>query len=172
MFLSTAVSGEISILMSWNDESSHTAMSSGVISSRRQKRFTPIFPPRNTFLPADSSIFAISVVVVVLPSLPVTPIFGQGQRRKNSSISLVSRTPRSFAAISSGSLAVFITGARKSISSSMLSRYPSPNRQRNPSISGCALRSRRVTSIPCSNMSRATGIFEIPSPTKPIFLPV
>ena len=42
------------------------------------------------------------VVVVVLPSLPVTPIRRQGHRRKNSSISEVTSAPRARAASRAG----------------------------------------------------------------------
>ena len=47
-----------------------------------------MFPPRWTLFPWARSISAIRVVVVVLPSLPVTPIMGQGQRSKNISRSV------------------------------------------------------------------------------------
>ena len=50
-------------------------------------------PPRNTLLPAARRSSEISVVVVVLPSLPVTAYVLQGQSRKNSSISLVTSVP-------------------------------------------------------------------------------
>ena len=62
----------------------------------------PMLPPRWTVRPVASSSFAMMVVVVVLPSEPVTAISVQGQTSKKTYISLVSRLPRSTAAASSG----------------------------------------------------------------------
>ena len=45
---------------------------------------------------------ALRLVVVVLPSEPVTAVMWQGQYSKNSSISLVTRLPAAFAACSAG----------------------------------------------------------------------
>lgn len=53
-------------------------------------------------VPRRLQYFAMSVVVVVLPSEPVTATILQGQSRKNSSISLVTSAPASRAATSSG----------------------------------------------------------------------
>lgn len=102
MLVTTAVEGERVIFISWKEESSATAKSSGPISSSRANRFFPILPPRNTRLPLFSSSFAVSVVVVVFPSLPVTAVIGQGQSAKNSSISVVTCVPFARAATNSG----------------------------------------------------------------------
>ena len=62
----------------------------------------PMFPPRCTVRPAASNMAAIRLVVVVLPSEPVTAVISQGQYSKNSSISLVTSAPAAFAACNSG----------------------------------------------------------------------
>ena len=61
-----------------------------------------MLPPSHTFRPAASCIRAMSVVVVVLPSEPVTAITWQGHRAIKTSISLVTTTPSAAAAASSG----------------------------------------------------------------------
>ena len=61
-------------------------------------RGVPMLPPSQTVLPAARSISAMTVVVVVLPSLPVTAITGQGHTSKKTSISEVSLAPCSTAA--------------------------------------------------------------------------
>ena len=68
----TATSGLRRIEMSWKLESSTTATSSGAISSISGSSGRPMLPPRWTVFPAAFSISAMIVVVVVLPSLPVT----------------------------------------------------------------------------------------------------
>ena len=95
--------------------------SSGVIFSISDKRGLPIFPPSHTFLPAASRILAISVVVVVLPSLPVTAIIFDGQRDRNASISLVIILPLETADIIS-SLSNLMPGRLYTISSRMSAR--------------------------------------------------
>ncbi len=77
------------IVKSWKEESSTTAISFFVISSRQGISALPILPPRKTLFPSFSSIFAIRVVVVVLPLEPVTAIILHGQYLKNTSISVV-----------------------------------------------------------------------------------
>ena len=61
-----------------------------------------MLPPSNTLRPAASIILAMRVVVVVLPSEPVTAMISQGQYSKNSSTSLVTITPAASAACNSG----------------------------------------------------------------------
>ncbi len=75
-----------------------------------------MFPPRCTVRPADRNNSAMMVVVVVLPSLPVTAMMGQGQTSKNASISLVSLLPLPMASVSSGRSGR-IPGVRKITSS-------------------------------------------------------
>ena len=62
----------------------------------------PMLPPRKTLRPAASIILAMRVVVVVLPSEPVTAMISQGQNAKKSSTSLVTIAPARRAACSSG----------------------------------------------------------------------
>ena len=90
------------MLISWKLESSTTATSVAAMASTTGSNARPRLPPRCTVYPAASNIFAMSVVVVVLPSEPVTATILQGQSRKNSSISLVTSAPASRAATSSG----------------------------------------------------------------------
>lgn len=54
-----------------------------------------MLPPTRYGRPARASIAATSEVVVVLPLLPVMPIVGPGQRRRNSRVIEVSSMPRS-----------------------------------------------------------------------------
>ena len=115
-FVTTAVSGLWRIEMSWKLESSTTAASSGPMESISGSRGLPMFPPRWTRLPAAFKNSDTIVVVVVLPSLPVTAQMGQGQTSKNASISLVRTAPRSTAARSSGRSGR-IPGVRKITSS-------------------------------------------------------
>ena len=98
----TAMSGLCSMVMSWKEDSSSTAMSPGSMPSTSGSRGRPMLPPTYTLFPAALSSSAMMVVVVVLPSLPVTAMVLQGQTWKNTSISEVMTLPRSFAAISSG----------------------------------------------------------------------
>lgn len=81
------------MVISWNELSSTTAKSSGRISAARGRSGVPMLPPSQTVFPACSRIFAMSVVVVVLPSEPVTARMRQGQTSKNASISEVSSAP-------------------------------------------------------------------------------
>ena len=62
----------------------------------------PMLPPTCTLYPAALSSSEIMVVVVVLPSLPVTAMILQGQTRKKTSISEVISAPRSRAASNAG----------------------------------------------------------------------
>ena len=94
-FVTTATSAELVIVISWNELSSTTAKSSGDISFASGSNGWPMFPPIQTFFPACSRIFAINVVVVVLPSEPVTAMRVHGQTSKNASISEVSCAPPS-----------------------------------------------------------------------------
>ena len=59
-----------------------------------------MLPPTWTVLPAAFSSSEMMVVVVVLPSEPVTAIISQGQTSKNTSISEVNVLPRCTAAVS------------------------------------------------------------------------
>ena len=90
------------MLWSWNELSSSTAQSSGVISGALSSRGVPMLPPRNTRCPCAFKSSEIMVVVVVFPSEPVTAMILHGQTAKNASISEVSTAPLSFAAASSG----------------------------------------------------------------------
>ena len=108
-------------LWSWNELSSSTAMSSGDIFGVSVSSGCPILPPSHTRRPAVLSISDMSVVVVVFPSDPVTAMVRHGQRRKNSSISLVISAPLSAAFTSCGVLGS-TPGVRKMRSKSRLSR--------------------------------------------------
>ena len=85
------------------------------------RRGAPMLPPTQTRWPACSRIFAIRVVVVVLPSEPVTAMMRQGQTSKNASISLVSSAPFSRSRRSAG-ISGCIPGVRKTISACTSSR--------------------------------------------------
>ena len=61
-----------------------------------------MLPPTHTRLPALFSSSAMMVVVVVLPSEPVTAMMGHGQTWKKTSISLVKSAPRATHAAISG----------------------------------------------------------------------
>ena len=80
-----------------------------------------MLPPRRTFTPLAFKSSEIIVVVVVLPSEPVTAIILQGHRSKKTSISEVSTAPFSLKATSSG-LKNGVPGLRKIISPSSLER--------------------------------------------------
>ncbi len=75
-----------------------------------------MLPPRCTVLPSAFRNSERMVVVVVLPSLPVTAYILQGQSLKKTSISLVTVWPRLRAASSSGRWKR-IPGVRKMMSS-------------------------------------------------------
>ena len=102
--------------ISWKLESSATTTWSGEMDSISGSRGLPIFPPRCTVLPSAFKNSERRVVVVVLPSLPVTAYILQGQSLKKSSISLVTAWPCLRAASSSGRWKG-IPGVRKIISS-------------------------------------------------------
>ena len=61
-----------------------------------------MFPPKNVLYPAFSKIWFIRLVVVVFPSLPVTPIILHGHISISISISVVTIAPLSASAFSSG----------------------------------------------------------------------
>ena len=90
------------MVISWKELSSSTARSVGAMSGVSHSSGRPMLPPRWTVRPAASRSFAMMVVVVVLPSEPVTAIISQGQTSKKTSISLVRALPRATAAASSG----------------------------------------------------------------------
>lgn len=71
-FVMTATFGLRRMEISWKLESSTTATSSGFTSRISGRSGRPMLPPRCTVLPAAFSISAMTDVVVVLPSLPVT----------------------------------------------------------------------------------------------------
>ena len=140
----------------------------------------PIFPPTCTVFPSACNIFAIRVVVVVLPSEPVTAKIVAGQISKNTSISLVTAIPLLRAASSSGRLKL-IPGVLKIISTSRLSRYPSPNFNSAPAFSSLSamspicslvLRSQAITLAPLSRKFSISGVLLIPIPHIAIFLPL
>ena len=101
-FVTTATFGLRRMLMSWKLDSSTTATASGVTSASWGSSAAPMLPPKKTLRPAASNILEISVVVVVLPSEPVTATISQGQNSKKSSTSLVTIAPAFSAACSSG----------------------------------------------------------------------
>ena len=113
--------GERFISSSWNDESSTTAKSSGCIFSASHSSGWPMLPPRYTVFPAARSISAMMLVVVVLPSLPVTPMIVHGQTSKKISISDVTTLPRAFASSSAGTSGR-MPGVRKTTSARRSSR--------------------------------------------------
>ena len=110
--VTTAISGLCRIESSWNEESSTTAMSSGFTVSSSGNSARPMLPPKCTVLPLCRSISAIRLVVVVLPSLPVTPMMGQGQHCIKSSSSLVTAAPAFISSFSRGWLK-YMPGVRK-----------------------------------------------------------
>ena len=91
--MNTATLGLCPMVISWKEDSSTTATSSGVMPDTSGSRGRPILPPRYTLYPASLRNSLIRVVVVVLPSLPVTPTILQGHSWKNSSISEVRMLP-------------------------------------------------------------------------------
>ena len=107
--------------MSWKELSSTTARSVSFICRVRGSRGVPMLPPSQTVFPSAFSISEISVVVVVLPSEPVTPMIGQGQTSKNASISEVTSAPR-LRSVSMAGLLGCIPGVRNRISASTPSR--------------------------------------------------
>ena len=80
-----------------------------------------MLPPLWTVLPAAERNSEMRVVVVVFPSEPVTAYFLQGQREKNTSISLVTALP-SLRSSQRVGFHQFIPGVRKTTSASMSSR--------------------------------------------------
>ena len=96
------MAGLFFMVISWKELSSSTAQSVGAMAAASLSSGWPMFPPTWTVRPARRSSSEMMVVVVVLPSLPVTAIMGQGHTSKKASISLVSRLPRSTAAAMGG----------------------------------------------------------------------
>ena len=137
-----------------------------------------MLPPSQTVFPAAFSISEIRVVVVVLPSDPVTARIVQGQTSKKTSISLVTSAPRLRRASMAG-LHGCIPGVRNRTSASTPSRYPSPTRSLQPSFSSSrtsassfsrVVLSQPVTSQPYSSSSRTRGRLLTPRPSTAIFL--
>ena len=178
--VTTAISGLQCMLWSWKELSSSTAQSSAFISGALSSSGVPIFPPSQTVKPRAFNSSEMMVVVVVLPSEPVTATIRQGHTWKKASISEVMRAPRSFAATSSG-LNGCRPGVRKITSSVRSVRYPSPSTSRQPdrssssAISGPSFSrlraSRAVTSHPASSSSRSNGRLLTPIPSTATRLP-
>ena len=95
--VTTATVGLLRILMSWKLDSSTTATSVGATSGSMGSSGAPMLPPRWTVRPAALNISLMRVVVVVLPSEPVTATISQGHRSKKSSTSLVTMVPAAMA---------------------------------------------------------------------------
>ena len=132
MLVITATSGLIFIFISWKLLNSNTTISSGIISSILVNNGVPILPPKNVFLPPATNISLINVVVVVLPSLPVTPITLQGASSTTISTSVVTIAPRSSSLASSGTVGRQL-GERKIISNpTNFSKYLAPNEKLIP----------------------------------------
>ena len=110
--VTTAMRGLRSMVISWKEDSSSTAQSSFTIPGTSASSGWPIFPPTNTRCPARSISWEMMVVVVVLPSLPVTAMMGQGHTWKNASISEVTTLPLALAWASAG-VSGCIPGVRK-----------------------------------------------------------
>ena len=72
MLVMTATSGDLRIEIIWKLDSSTTARSSGPICSMRGSSGNPMLPPKKTLKPCAFKNSAITEVVVVLPSEPVT----------------------------------------------------------------------------------------------------
>ncbi len=70
-----------------------TTRSLGLMIGSTLSSTSPMLPPTHVRCPACLKISPTSVVVVVLPALPVMPITGAGQRSMNNWASLVSGTP-------------------------------------------------------------------------------
>ena len=119
------------MVISWKELSSSTAISSGAISGVSHSSGWPILPPTWTIFPSAASSLEIMVVVVVLPSEPVTARMGQGQTAKNASISEVMTLPPATAAASSGTSGRR-PGVRKITFSWRSARYPLPSRSLQP----------------------------------------
>src|SRR5262245_52240253 len=77
---------------SWNDETSVTATSGGSAAARTSG--VPRLPPVKTRRPPAASARPTSVVVVLLPFVPVMPITGQSSSRNASSTSAHTGSPR------------------------------------------------------------------------------
>lgn len=138
-----------------------------------------MLPPSQTVWPAAFSISLISVVVVVLPSEPVTAIRWQGQTSKNTSISEVILAPRSRRVVMAG-LPGCIPGVRKTTSASTPSKYPSPRLSSQPAFSSSrtspssfsrGVLSQPTTWQPNSSSSRTRGRLLTPRPRTAVFLP-
>ena len=86
--------GCVSMVISWKEDSSSTARSSGCdgLDVRQQGR-ADVAAQIDVDSPAASRSLAMMVVVVVLPSEPVTAMVLQGQTWKNTSISEVMTAP-------------------------------------------------------------------------------
>ena len=137
-----------------------------------------MLPPSQTVFPAAFSISDTSVVVVVLPSEPVTAKSVQGQTSKKTSISLVTSAPRLRRASMAG-LHGCMPGVRNRTSASTPSRYPSPTRSLQPAFSSSrtsasslsrGVLSQPVTSQPYSSRRRTSGRLLTPRPSTAIFL--
>ena len=89
----TEILGLTSIPINWKLLNSRTTISSGCISSNLVNKGVPIFPPKKVLYPLPCNIAFIRLVVVVLPSLPVTPIILDGHIFIKSSISVVTIAP-------------------------------------------------------------------------------
>ena len=178
-FVMTAMCGLRSIVMSWKLDSSSTAQSVCAISPASHSSGWPMLPPTWTVFPAARSSSAMIVVVVVLPSDPVTAMIGQGQTWKNSSISEVKTLPRATASRSCGTSGRR-PGVRKITSCVRFSRYPSPSCSAAPAPSSSPAssprsarlrRSQAVTEIPSRQSSFTSGVLLTPIPITATVLP-
>ena len=104
-----AISIGKSIVISWKLDNSSTTISSFCISSIWENNGVPIFPPTQVLYPCSINNLDIIVVVVVFPSLPVTPYIFPLQYLTNSSISEVMYAP-SVLALTNASQSILIDG--------------------------------------------------------------
>ena len=119
----------------------------------------------------------MSVVVVVLPSEPVTAMILHGQTAKNASISLVTTAPASRSCLSAG-MSGCMPGVRKTISACTPSKYPSPTWSVAPSRSSSRTSRYTATRVPVQVLAQddtmsavsviGAGEFVITTSTKPI----
>ena len=176
--MTTATCGLCASVSNWKLESSSTTMSSGVNDSTRCSGApVPMFPPVITRRRPDDSTSSISVVVVVLPFVPVTPTIGARHSRKKSAISVSTGILRwrarrivgdrgripGMTKTKSGS-----ARARSSLEGPSTSSTSTPCRRARPSPSFSAdSRSLTVTVAPLAtrNRARPAVVRPLPSPT-------
>ena len=172
MFNSTAASGaKSSVSSSWNEDASHTIVTSCSTEPTSELAAVPTLPATATGKPASRWMCPISSTVVVLPFVPVTATNSFGSIRHASSSSPSTGRPRSRAAAITGACAGtpgLLTTARTRSEQrhALLAHMHAPPRHRSSTSAPAGEpASTPITSSPAARSASAAAMPERARPT-------